>query len=178
MQAIGFVINWVEQEQQQVETLESALKAIYPDCLIEKIEDFPSLKNQATVGLWIARYLSAIKTDLIIKIDPDTEVIQKPKVRFTGDVFCAKKWRSSFKKRDYMPHAACVGFTREAAAKIAKECLKQDYVNFPLTTDDYNEEIVLKAVLEILRLDVHDRLDFHCGAARYDAPGFVSFRHP
>jgi hypothetical protein len=178
MKTLGFVINCTEKDEALANHLPLRIKFFYPDSEIIIIKDDPRLKKTDTVGQWIARYLTALSTDLIVKIDPDTEVLAKAKVPFDGDVFCAKKWRSSNESRRYMPHAGVIGFSRKSAIRIAKEAVKPEYVDYPTTRDDYNEEIVLRAIFLKLELDVQDRLDFHCGLKRYNAPVFASFRHP
>lgn len=177
MQALGFVINYVDADKSDADKMRFELARIYPEASVVMIYDNPRLKTPKTVGHWIARYLTALETNVIIKIDPDAEIIDRPKIRFSGNVFCCKKWRSVSGVRGYIPHAGVIGFSKECAYRVAQEAIKPEYENYPKTRDDYNEEIVLKAIFEKLKINVQDRVDFHCGISRYNGPGHVSFRH-
>lgn len=181
-QKLAFVINVYQEPAEQVAALEAALAQFYPDAPIVTVPDgrHGRLKTPQHAGRWISRYLDwgmASNPDWLIKIDPDATVKRSMIVPLRGDVQCAKK-RFTLKREHFYPHAGVIAYSREAANKIRVEALNERYINYPGTRDDYQEEILIKAICENLNLSIMDRPDFQCGLRRNQTPNpLATFVH-
>jgi hypothetical protein len=184
-QKIHFVMNVRSETKDQVRGMKESISHFYQNSGLTIIEDgaggLPVLKTREGIGRWISRYMDwgmANNPDWLIKIDPDAKIIRAMQIPLTGNVCCAKKTYSIKGVERFMPHAGVIAFSRDAARGIQGEAVSRRYVNYPETRDDYQEEIVLKAICEEIGIEITDRPDFLCGKRRASLPtDSASFWH-
>lgn len=194
---ICFAIHAFNEPPERVIKTVAALRWAYPGCQVIFIEDggrhymiagVPSitgerLKTPENGGRWTNRYLSLFLAqstfDILIKVDPDTEVI-KPASNFpkgnvifssvyTHNLGHGRTWR--------VPHGGALGFTRDAAREILsmRTMLNPRFINNP-RYGQWND-VMLADVIEWRNMNLLERQDFACGPMKFIGPE-TTFTHP